>query len=133
MGEDHFRQIEHRGRAATAILSFVQEASQFERERITELMVGQHSEEIESPKEKNEEKNEEMSHLLKVMKDLQDKNKKLDVVLKTRIEELTKLKSWIGKLETEKKGLEDKLRIVEGKLDRFEKEVEGLEKPNRAH
>ena len=36
-------------------------------------------------------------------------------------------------METEKKGLEDKLRIVEGKLDRFEKEVEELEKANQAH
>ena len=53
MSEDHFRQTEHRGRTATAILSVVQEASQFERERITELMLGQHGEEIESLKEKN--------------------------------------------------------------------------------
>ena len=133
MGEDHFRQIEHRGRAATAILSFVQEASQFERERITELMVGQHGEEIESLKEKIEEKNEEISRLHKAIKDLEDKNKKLDVALKTRVEEITKLKTRIGKLEAEKKGLEDKLRIVEGKLDRFEKEVEELEKANQAH
>ena len=133
MGEDHFRQIEHRGRTATAILSVVREASQVERERSTELMVDQHGDEIESLKEKIEEKNEEISRLHKAMKDLEDKNKKLDVALKTRIEEITKLKTRIGKLETEKKGLEDKLRIVEGKLDRFEKEVEELEKANRAH
>ena len=133
MGEDHIRQIEHRGRTATAILSFVQEASQFERERITELMVGQHSDEIDSLKEKIEEKNDEISRLHKAMKDLEDKNKKLDVALKTRIEEITKLKTRIGKLETEKKGLEDKLRNVEGKLDRVEKEVEELERANQAH
>ena len=133
MGEDHFRQIEHRGRTATAILRVVQEASQFERERITELMLGQHSEEIVSLKEKIEEKNEEISRLHKAMKDLEDKNKKLDVALKTRIEEITKLKTRIGKLEAEKKGLEDKLRNVEGKLDRVEKEVEELEKANQAH
>lgn len=132
MGEDHFRQIEHRGRA-TAILSVVQEASQYERERITELMVGQNSEEIESLKEKLAEKNEEISRLNKAMKDLEDRNKKLDVALKTRVEEITKLKTRIGKLEAEKKGLEDKLRNVEGKLDRVEKEVEELEKANLAH
>ena len=133
MGEDHFRQVENRGRTATAILSVVQEASQFERERITELIVGQHSDEIGSLKEKLEEKNEEISRLHKAMKDLEDKNKKLDVALKTRIEEITKLKTRIGKLEAEKKGLEDKLRNVEGKLDRVEKEVEELEKANQAH
>jgi len=133
MGEDHFRQIEHRGRTATAILSVVQEASQSERQRITEFMVGQNSEEIESLKAKIEEKNEEISRLHNAMKDLQDKNKKLDVALKTRIEEITKLKTRIGKLETEKKGLEDKLRNVDGKLDRVEKEVEELEKANQAH
>jgi len=49
MGEDHFRQIEYRS-GATAILSVVQEASPFERERITGLMAGQNSEEIESLK-----------------------------------------------------------------------------------
>jgi len=87
MGEDHYRQIEHRGRTTTAIV--VQEASQFERERITEFIVGQHSEEIESLKEKTNEKNEEISRLHKATKDLEDKNKKLDVALKTRIEEIT--------------------------------------------
>lgn len=132
MGEDHFRQIEHRG-GATAILSVVQEASPFERERITGLMVGQNSEEIESLKEKLAEKNEEISRLNKAIIDLEDKNKKLDVALKTRVEEITKLKTRIGKLEAEKKGLEDKLRNVEGKLDRVEKEVEELEKANQAH
>lgn len=133
MGEDQFRQVEHRGRTATAIFGVVQDASPFERERITEIMVGQNSEEIESLKEKIVEKNEEISRLNKAMKDLEDKNKKLDVALKTRIEEITKLKTRIGKLETEKKGLEDKLRNVEGKLDRVEKEVEELEKANQVH
>ena len=86
--------MEHRGRSATTILSVVQaEASPFNRERITELIVGQNSEEIESLKAKIEEKNEEISRLHKAMKDLEDKNKKLDVALKTRIEEITKLKT----------------------------------------
>lgn len=133
MSEDHLRQIEHRGRTATAILSVVQEASQFERERITELMIGQHTDDIESLKEKIEEKNEEISRLHKAMKDLEDKNKKLDIALKTRIEEITKLKNRINKLEAEKKGLEDKLRNVEGKLDRVEREVEELDKAKQAH
>ena len=133
MGEDHYKQIEHRVRTATAIFGVVQEAPPFERERITELMVGQNSEEIVSLKGKIDEKNEEISRLNKAMKVLEDKNKKLDVALKTRIEEIIKLKTRIGKLETEKKGLEDKLRNVEGKLDRVEKEVEELEKANRVH
>ena len=42
MSEDHSRQMQHRGRTATAIPSVAQEASQFEREQITGLMVGQH-------------------------------------------------------------------------------------------
>ena len=135
MSDDHFRQIEHRSRPATAILgvSVVQEATSFERERINEIMIGQHGEEIESLKEKIEEKNEEISRLHKAMRDLEDKNKKLDIALKTRIEEITKLKSRISKLETEKKGLEDKLRNVEGKLDRVEREVEELDKAKLAH
>ena len=133
MSEDHLRQVEHRGRTATAILSVVQEASQFERERITELMIGQHTDDIESLREKIEEKNEEISRLHKAMKDLEDKNKKLDIALKTRIEEITKLKNRIIKLEAEKKGLEDKLRYVEGKLDRVEREVEELDKAKQAH
>ena len=133
MGEDQFRQVEHRGRTVKAIFGVVQDASQFERERITEIVVGQNSEEIESLKEKIVEKNEEISRLCKAIKDLEDKNKKLDIALKTRIEEIAKLKTRIGKLETEKKGLEDKLRNVEGKLDRVEKEVEELEKANQAH
>ena len=133
MNEDHLRQIEHRGRTATAILSVVEEASQFERERITELMIGQHTDDIESLREKIEEKNEEISRLHKAMKDLEDKNKRLDIALKTRIEEITKLKNRIIKLEAEKKGLEDKLRNVEGKLDRVEKEVEELDKAKQAH
>ena len=133
MGEDQFRQVENRARTATAIFGVVQDSSPFERERITEIVVGQNSEEIESLKQKVVEKNEEISRLCKAMKDLEDKNKKLDIALKTRIEEITKLKTRIGKLETEKKGLEDKLRNVEGKLDRVEKEVEELEKANQAH
>ncbi|KAJ7384381.1 hypothetical protein OS493_021788 [Desmophyllum pertusum] len=129
MSEDHLRQIEHRGRA-TAILSVVQDASPFDRES---YMIDQHSGDIESLKEKIEEKNEEISRIHKARKDLEDKNQKLDIALKTRIEEITKLKTRIGKLETEKKGLEDKLRNVEGKLDRVEKEVEELDKAKLAH
>ena len=133
MGEDHLRWVEHRGRPTTAILSVVQETSSFERERINEVIIGQHGDEIESLKEKIEEKNEEISRLHKAMKDLEDKNKKLDIALKTRIEEISKLKSRINKLENEKKGLEDKLRNVEGKLDRVEREVEELDKAKLAH
>lgn len=57
------------------------------------------------------------------MRDFEDKNKKLDIVLKIRIEEILKFKFRINKLESEKKGLEDKFRNVEGKLDWVEKEV----------
>ena len=131
MGEDHLRLIEHR-RPTTAILSVVQGPTSFEREQINELIISQHGDEIESLKEKIEEKNEEISRLHKAMKELEDKNKRLDIALKTRIEEITKLKSRISKLETEKKGLEDKLRNVEGKLDRVEREVEELDKAKLA-
>lgn len=133
MSEDHLRQIEHRGRTATAILGVIQETSQFERERINEIIISQHTGDIESLKEKIEEKNEEISRLHKAMKDLEDKNKKLDIALKTRNEEIVKLKTRISKLEAEKRGLEDKLRNVEGKLDRMEKEVEELDKAKLAH
>ena len=133
MGEEHLRQVEHRGRPATAILSFVREATALEQESINEIMIGQHGEEIESLKEKIKEKNDEISRLERAMKELEDKNKKLDIALKTRNEEITKLKSRIHKLETEKKGLEDKLRNVEGKLDRVEREVEELDKAKMAH
>lgn len=128
MSDDHLRQIENRGRTATAIFGLVHETSQFERERINEFIINQHGGEIDSLKEKIEEKNEEILHLHKAIKDLEDKNKKLDIALKTRNEEVAKLKTRIAKLEAEKKGLEDKLRNVEGKLDRMEKEVEDLDK-----
>ena len=127
MSEDHLRQIENRGRTATAFFGLV-ETSQAERERLNEIIISQHSGEIDSLKEKIEEKNEEILRLHKAIKVLEDKNKKLDIALKTRNEEVAKLKTRITKLEAEKKGLEDKLRNVEGKLDRMEKEVEELDK-----
>lgn len=133
MGEDHFRQIDHFSRPEATIFGVVRTTATFEQDNINELMIGQHGEQIKSLKEKIEEKNEEISRLEKAMKELEDKNKKLDIALKTRIEEITKLKSRIHKLETEKKGLEDKLRNVEGKLERVEKEVGELEKANVAH
>lgn len=133
MGEDHLRLIEHRGRPTAAILSVVHETTSFEQDRINELLISQHGEEIGALKHKIEEKNEEISRLHKAMKDLEDKNKKLDIALKTRIEEISKLKSRISKLENDKKGLEDKLRNVEGKLDRVEREVVELDKAKEAH
>ena len=127
MSEDHLRQIENRGRTATAFFGLV-ETSQAERERLNVIIISQHGGEIDSLKEKIEEKNEEILRLDKAIKVLEDKNKKLDIALKTRNEEVAKLKTRITKLEAEKKGLEDKLRNVEGKLDRMEKEVEELDK-----
>ena len=53
MSEDLLRQIEHRGRTATAILSAVREVSPSERERFTDLMLDRHTDEIESLREKN--------------------------------------------------------------------------------
>lgn len=88
---------------------------------------------IDSLREKIEEKDEEISRLQMALKDLQDKNKKLEIALKTRIEEISKLKARINKLESEKKTLEDKLRNVEGKLDRVEREVERLEEAKNIH
>lgn len=134
MGEDHFRQMDHHlARPEAAILSIVRATTTFQQENINELMIGQHGEQMKSLKEKIEEKNEEILRLEKAMKELEDKNKKLDIALKTRIEEITKLNSRMHKLETEKKGLEDKLRNVERKIERVEKEVEELEKANVAH
>ena len=127
MSEDHL-QIENHGRTATAIFGLVHETPQAERERINEVIISQHGGEIDSLKEKIEEKNAEILRLHKAIKVLEDKNKKLDIALKTRNEEVAKLKTRITKLEAEKKGLEDKLRNVEGKLDRMEKEVEELDK-----
>lgn len=88
---------------------------------------------IDSLREKIEEKDEEISRLQMALKDLEDKNKKLEIALKTRIEEISKLKARINKLESEKKTLEDKLRNVEGKLDRVEREVERLEEAKNIH
>ena len=82
MGEDHLRLIEHRRPAAATILAGVlQEATSFERERMNELIISQHGDDIDSLKEKIEEKNEEISRLHKAMKELEDKNKKLGIAL----------------------------------------------------
>ena len=83
MSEDHLRQIENRGRTATAFFGLV-ETSQAERERLNEIIISQHGGEIDSLKEKIEEKNEEILRLHKAIKVLEDKNKKLDIALKTR-------------------------------------------------
>lgn len=87
MSEDHLRQIENRGRTATAFFGLV-ETSQAERERLNEIIISQHGGEIDSLKEKIEEKNEEILRLHKAIKVLEDKNKKLDIALKTRNEEV---------------------------------------------
>ena len=93
MSEDHLRQIENRGRTATAFFGLVHETSQAERERMNEIIINQHGGEIDSLKEKIEEKNEEILRLHKAIKVLEDKNKKLDIALKTRNEEVAKLKT----------------------------------------
>ena len=121
MGEDNF------GSPFPGLaLRFVQETS-FQQDTIM-LTTN-----IVSLKEKIEAKDEEIMRLHEALKDLEDKNKKLEIALKTRIEEISKLKSRINKLESEKKTLEDKLRNVEGKLDRVEREVERLEEANTVH
>ena len=123
MDEDQLNLTEHDSLTGTSFYL------SFER-KIINQEINNH---IESLKAKIEEKNEEISSLQKKLRDLEDKNKKLDIALKTRIEEISKLKSRINKLESEKKGLEDKLRNVEGKLDRVEKEVQLLEEAKFAH
>ena len=52
--------------------------------------------------------------------------------MKTRNEEVAELKTRITRLKADKKGLEYKLRNVDGKFDRMEKEVKELEKAKHA-
>ena len=88
MGEDHFRQIDYFGPSTPAVQD-KQEASPFQRERITELSTQQRNRVFEAKIEQNEK----ILRLHKAMKDLEDRNKNLDVAFKTRIEEITQLKT----------------------------------------
>ena len=101
MGEEHFRvQIEHFAPSTPAVQD-KQKASPFQRERITELSTQRRNRVFEAKIEQNEK----ILRLHKAKKDLEVRNKNLDVAFKTRIEEITKLKTRIAKLETENKGL----------------------------
>ena len=67
MSEDHSRQIENRAPTATAFFGLVHETSQVERERMNEIITTHLCDDIDSLKEKIEEKNEEILRLHKAL------------------------------------------------------------------
>ena len=97
-----------------------------ERARINEMVVIQHTEDIESLKKQIDEKNKEIDELRKSMDSLVEQNQELSVALKSRNEEIKALKARIGRLETDKKDLEDELKSVTVKVSRMEKDIREL-------
>ena len=73
-----------------------------ERARINEMVVIQHTEDIESLKKQIDEKNKEIDELRKSMDSLVEQNQELSVALKSRNEEIKALQARIGRLETDK-------------------------------
>ena len=97
-----------------------------ERARINEMVVGQHTEDIESLKKQIDEKNKEIDELRKSMDSMVEQNQELSVALKSRNEEIKALKARIIRLETDKKDLEDELKSVTVKVSRMEKDIREL-------
>jgi len=97
-----------------------------ERARMNEILVSQHSEEIESLKKQVDEKNKEIVDLRKALETLEEQNQELTVALKSRNEEIKALKTRIGRLENDKKDLEDALRSVKVKVNRMENDIKEL-------
>ena len=75
-----------------------------ERARMNEILVSQHSEEIESLKKQVDEKNKEIVDLRKALETLEEQNQELTVALKSRNEEIKAHKFRIGRLENDKEG-----------------------------
>ena len=73
-----------------------------ERARINEMVVVQHTEDIESLKKQIDEKNKEIDELRKSMDSLVEQNQELSVALNSRNEEIKALQARIGRLETDK-------------------------------
>ena len=103
-----------------------------ERARINEMVVIQHTEDIESLKKQIDEKNKEIDELRKSMDSLVEQNQELSVALKSRNEEIKALKARIGRLETDKKDLEDELKSVTVKVSRMEKDIRELNEAKTA-
>ena len=76
---------------------------------MNEVVVGQHTEDIESLKKQIDEKKKEITELQK-----------------SRNQEIKALKARLGRLESEKKDLEDELRSVKVTVNRMEKDIKEL-------
>lgn len=96
------------------------------RENQVKNAIAQHNDDIETLKTELKQKDEEISSLLKVVKNLESKNDELEVIVESRNEEIKSLKSRIIRLEQEKKAVEDELAGVQLKLGRVEREVKDL-------
>ncbi|XP_022797837.1 cilia- and flagella-associated protein 58-like [Stylophora pistillata] len=97
-----------------------------ERARINEVVVSQHTEDIEALKKQIDEKNKVIDELRKSVEGLEEQNQELNVELKSRNEEIKALKARIGRLESDKKDLEDELKSVTVKVTRMEKDIREL-------
>lgn len=97
-----------------------------ERARINDVVVSQHSEDIESLKKHIDEKNKEITDLREAVETLEEQNQELTVALKSRNEEIKALKARIGRLENDKKDLEDELKSVKVKVSRMENDIKEL-------
>ena len=80
-----------------------------ERARVNEVVVSQHTEDIESLKKQIDEKNKEITELQK-----------------SRNQEIKALKARLGRLDSEKKDLKDELRSVKVTVNRMEKDIKEL-------
>lgn len=115
IAEDQFRQNMEEFNPMAALLGMdvtLRREVHQERARINELIVNQHNEDIESLKKQIDEKNKEIDDLRKAMDALEEQNQELSVALKSRNEEIKALKARLGRLEKDKKELEDELRSV---------------------
>lgn len=129
--EEQFRQIGEFGdmdpmAALVGMNVTLRRAEHQERARVNEIVVSQHTEDIESLKKQIDEKNKEITGLQEAMEKLEEQNQVLTVELKSRNEEIKALKARLGRLEGEKKDLEDELRSVKVKVDRMEKDIKEL-------
>lgn len=127
--EEQFRQIGEDFDPMAALLGMnvtLRREVHQERARVNEVVVSQHTEDIESLKKQIDEKNKEITDLQTAMEKLEEQNQELTVELKSRNEEIKALKTRLGRLESEKKDLEDELRSVKVKVSRMEKDIKEL-------
>jgi len=129
IAEDQFRQNMEEFKPMAALVGMdvtLRREVHQERARINELIVNQHNEDIESLKKQIDEKNKEIVDLRKAMDAMEEQNQELNVALKSRNEEIKALKARLGRLEKDKKELEDELRSVKVKVDRMESDIKEL-------